>query len=99
MGRKASPSPTLGWKNQRGSIPEKWGGGLAEAGQRLGSEGDRDTKRPVRDPGERPRKGDSEIGEEPQRHQGEKARPGEGERGDPGIAGGGVGRGGNTGRQ
>lgn len=54
MGRKASPSPTLGWKNQRGSIPQKWGGGPAEE---CG-----DAKRPVRDKTERPRKGDPEMG-------------------------------------
>lgn len=54
MGRKAGPSPTLGWKNQRGSIPQKWGGGLAEE---CG-----DAKRPGRDQTERPRKGDSEVG-------------------------------------
>lgn len=28
-GRKVSPSPTLGWKNQRGSIPEKRRGRLS----------------------------------------------------------------------
>lgn len=43
MGRKASPSLTLGWKNQRGSIPEKWGGGLAQRG---GDSGQWETETP-----------------------------------------------------
>lgn len=56
MGRKTCPSPTLRWKNQRGSIPQKWGGGLAEVGRQAHQETG------VRQNGETPR-GDSEMGE------------------------------------
>lgn len=59
--RKTSPSPTLGWKNQRGSIPEERGGGLglckgaAEIPVR-GRQRHQETR-------QRPGKGDPEMGE------------------------------------
>ena len=84
-GEKLAPSPTLGWKNQRGSIPKERGGGLglckgaAEIPVRGRQRHQETSKRPDRDPGRETQR----WGREQRDQRRESRKPGRAQR-DPG---------------
>ena len=84
--RKTSPSPTPGWTNQRGSIPEGRGGGLGlcKAAAEIPVRGRQRQQETGKRLDKRPGKQDPEMGEGAQRDLGRESRkPGRAER-DPG---------------